>query len=248
MQDCFYIGKQGRPWWNAAICGNISFFSLLKGLKTDLKWAFKTNQLFCCLYNLYGTAVVLSMQIMLFKAKAACLIQVLANYRSVNKWTGIHIGPATTFKITGSLVPNKKWLGISRIQKNRHQIFNSSDSKLNREQVTVEFTEIKDFWFIQIKLTCRIPFTTAANINLLFVFCTFSYSHSCSSSISMRRNAAWYCIKSLQNMIWAAAWDFQQFDILTSVDSDEPLQPPFKLRNSKWCSVSSLIIIEYSRD
>ena len=35
---------------------------------------------------------------------------------------------------------------------------------------------------------------------------------------------------------------------LTSVDSDEPLQPPFKLRNSRWCSVSSLTIIEYSRD
>ena len=35
---------------------------------------------------------------------------------------------------------------------------------------------------------------------------------------------------------------------LTCVDSDEPLQPPFKLRNSKWCSVSSLTIIEYSSD
>ena len=33
---------------------------------------------------------------------------------------------------------------------------------------------------------------------------------------------------------------------LTSVDWDEPLQPPFKLRYSKWCSVSSLTIIEYS--
>ena len=42
--------------------------------------------------------------------------------------------------------------------------------------------------------------------------------------------------------------DFQQFDILTSVDSDEPLLPSFKLRNSKWCSVSSLTIIEYSSD
>ena len=29
---------------------------------------------------------------------------------------------------------------------------------------------------------------------------------------------------------------------------EEPLQPPFKLRNSKWCSVSSLTIIEYSSD
>ena len=40
--------------------------------------------------------------------------------------------------------------------------------------------------------------------------------------------------------------DSQQFDILTSVDSDEPLQPPVKLR--QWCSVSSLTIIEYSSD
>ena len=35
---------------------------------------------------------------------------------------------------------------------------------------------------------------------------------------------------------------------LTSVDSDEPLQPPFKLRNSKWRSVSSLTLIEYSNN
>ena len=46
--------------------------------------------------------------------------------------------------------------------------------------------------------------------------------------------------------IWAVTGDFQQCDILTSVDSDEPVQPPFKLRNSKWCSVSSITIIEYS--
>ena len=37
-------------------------------------------------------------------------------------------------------------------------------------------------------------------------------------------------------------------NILTSVDSDEPLLSPFKLRNSKWCSVSSLTIKEYSSD
>ena len=41
---------------------------------------------------------------------------------------------------------------------------------------------------------------------------------------------------------------FQQCGILTSVDSDEPVQPPFKLRNSKWCPVSSLTFIEYSSD
>ena len=36
--------------------------------------------------------------------------------------------------------------------------------------------------------------------------------------------------------------DFQHGGILTSVDSDEPVQPSFKLRNGKLCSVSSLII------
>ena len=35
---------------------------------------------------------------------------------------------------------------------------------------------------------------------------------------------------------------------LTSVDSDEPVQPPVKIRNSKWCSVSSLTLLEYSND
>ena len=37
-------------------------------------------------------------------------------------------------------------------------------------------------------------------------------------------------------------------DFLTSVDSDEPVQPPVKLRNSKRCSVSSVLLIEYSSD
>ena len=46
----------------------------------------------------------------------------------------------------------------------------------------------------------------------------------------------------------ASACDFQQFDILTSVDSEEPVHRPFKLRNLKWCSFSSLTIIEYSSD
>ena len=34
--------------------------------------------------------------------------------------------------------------------------------------------------------------------------------------------------------------DFQQCGILTWIDSDEPMQPPFKLRNSKCRSISSL--------
>ena len=36
--------------------------------------------------------------------------------------------------------------------------------------------------------------------------------------------------------------------ILKSVDSDEPVQPPFKLRHSKSCSISSLSVIEYSSE
>ena len=40
--------------------------------------------------------------------------------------------------------------------------------------------------------------------------------------------------------------DFQQCGILTWIDSDESVQPPVKLRNSKWCSDSSSTLIEYS--
>ena len=48
--------------------------------------------------------------------------------------------------------------------------------------------------------------------------------------------------------IWAVTCYSQQCGILTSVDSDEPVQPPVKLRNSKCCTVSSLTLIEYSSD
>ena len=50
------------------------------------------------------------------------------------------------------------------------------------------------------------------------------------------------------NAIWAVACDFQQCGILTSVDSDKPVQPTFKLRNSKWWSVNRLTFIEYSSE
>ena len=48
--------------------------------------------------------------------------------------------------------------------------------------------------------------------------------------------------------ISAMTRDFRQCGILTSVDSDEPLQPPLILRHSKWCPVSSVTTIEYSSD
>ena len=47
---------------------------------------------------------------------------------------------------------------------------------------------------------------------------------------------------TLSETILAATCDFQQCGILTSVDSDEPVQPSFKLKNSKWCLIS---ILEY---
>ena len=60
----------------------------------------------------------------------------------------------------------------------------------------------------------------------------------------------WYCTVngSLFLLKWAVTCDLQRCCILTSVDSDEPVQPPFKLRNSKLCSVSSFTVIEYSSD
>ena len=54
----------------------------------------------------------------------------------------------------------------------------------------------------------------------------------------------WMCESTF---ILVMTCDFQKCGILTSVDSDEPVQPPFKLlRNSNRCSVSSLTVIEYS--
>ena len=50
-----------------------------------------------------------------------------------------------------------------------------------------------------------------------------------------------YCLDD----IWVVTWDFQQFDILTSVDSDEPVQPLVKLRTCKWFLACSLILIKY---
>ena len=55
-------------------------------------------------------------------------------------------------------------------------------------------------------------------------------------------------VEFLNLFIWAATTWFPTMWHLTSVDSDEPVHSPFKFRNSKWCSVSSLTLIEYSSD
>ena len=67
---------------------------------------------------------------------------------------------------------------------------------------------------------------------------------------------AWSCIDILHRglkstctiYIWVAICDFQQGGKVTSVDSDEPVQPALNLRNSKCYSVSNLTVIEYSSD
>ena len=48
--------------------------------------------------------------------------------------------------------------------------------------------------------------------------------------------------------IWAVTRDFLQSGILTSVDSNEPMQSSCKLRSPKWCSASRLTLKEYSSD
>ena len=55
-------------------------------------------------------------------------------------------------------------------------------------------------------------------------------------------------VVAILSYYWATTCDFQQCGILSSVDSDEPLQPPFKLRGSKLWLVKSLVFIEYSSD
>ena len=55
-------------------------------------------------------------------------------------------------------------------------------------------------------------------------------------------------LSTLLKCMWAMTCDFQQCGILTSVDSDEPVQHPFKLGTSEWCSASSFTVIEYLND
>ena len=67
-----------------------------------------------------------------------------------------------------------------------------------------------------------------------------AYPYNCSINIHT-------CAGGTKDIL-ASACDFQQCGILTCVDSDEPLQSHFKLRNSKRCSVSRVTVIEYSSD
>ena len=68
------------------------------------------------------------------------------------------------------------------------------------------------------------------------------------NELSIPWHVVYYFYTQILYKIWALTCDFQQCGILTSVDSEEPVQPPVKLRNFKWCSISSFAVIEYSSD
>ena len=70
----------------------------------------------------------------------------------------------------------------------------------------------------------------------------------CLSTVTNYRGTLTDCRHRRLDGIWAVTPDFHQCGILTSVNSDEPVQPLVQHRNSKWCSVSSLTVIEYSSD
>ena len=57
------------------------------------------------------------------------------------------------------------------------------------------------------------------------------YNRTCGANGTWSDDAP-YCA-AIGNIKGAVTCDFKQCGILTSVDSDEPVQPPFKLRNSK---------------
>ena len=128
---------------------------------------------------------------------------------------------------------------------------------------TKSFSSFLQRCFLFRTMIANMPIESKARAICLKVGCwlqmpislTFLVEH-----IYKRHNVAWWqkfwiTIVSLEtkfNVInfdyWAATCDFQQCGINASVDSDEPMQPSFELRNTKWCSFSSLTLIEYSSD
>ena len=79
-----------------------------------------------------------------------------------------------------------------------------------------------------VKMSNCWKFHAAVNYKLLRVCDKTIVKGVCSAAATSQNRGV--CIAAC---IWAEAWDFQQFGILTSVDSDEPLHPLFKLKNSK---------------
>ena len=98
-------------------------------------------------------------------------------------------------------------------------------------------TFIHIYFIVYVLFKCFTPFLKTLSIHVCATIC--------------KTGAMWASPDEnvvLITYICAMTHDFQQVGVLTSVCSDEPVQPPFKLRNSKCHSVSGLTIIEYSSD
>ena len=84
---------------------------------------------------------------------------------------------------------------------------------------------------------------------IVFFSSFFPYIKSMDGAWCGNCNAAYIILKSrLKYERCSVRYRYEpgQCGIWTSVDSDKHVQPPFKLRNFKWCPVSSLTLIEYS--
>ena len=69
--------------------------------------------------------------------------------------------------------------------------------------------------------------------NVFFSVINLFYRGPFGSSLERQLNQSPTVSQGARNIIWAVTRDFQKCGILTSVDSNEPVQPPFKLRNCK---------------
>ena len=103
-----------------------------------------------------------------------------------------------------------------------------------------EFITVRKLFYTSTNSGSRIAHVACSKLAPVISSLALKYT---AMTLVLNRPNAFHC-----EHIWAVTWDFQQYGILTSVDTDERVQPPFKLRNSKWCSVSSLTFIEYSSD
>ena len=117
----------------------------------------------------------------------------------------------------------------------------SMDIKLLTEH-NLEFLSLKR------RLQRPVQVYTCQNVKLLEISCRGSFTSLTDSSqwINAESSTKSWLVK--HNEPWHVISNNQQCGILTSVDSDEPVQPPLRLWNSKWCSVTSLPIIEYASD
>ena len=69
--------------------------------------------------------------------------------------------------------------------------------------------------------------------HVLLLYFSDSLGADQTADVSMQQNQVFSCRGATAVKILVATCDFQQCGILTSVDSDNLLQPPTKLRNSK---------------